>query len=102
MKKIQTYSAKFIEVNEAIFNVWHASLIQKIQQIIPKQSIDIPISHLGGHILRVKQDDAFSQFKRIGTGLPRGSVSGTVLLSLYNNDIPQQSKCEDTARKLRN
>lgn len=81
-------SAVFLDVAQAFDKVWHEGLIHKIKSMFSKQMSKILESYLTDRYFRIKQEDAYSELKAIGAGVPQGSVLGPVLYLLYTNDIP--------------
>lgn len=68
--------------------VWHKALLQTIKTHFPKQVQKLLASYLENRILVAKIKDTYSDVKIIKAGVPRGSVLGPILYTLYT-DIPQ-------------
>lgn len=82
-------SAIFLDVAQAFDRVWHKGLIHKLEKILPKQFTQILSSYIKNRYFRVKQEDSYSELKKINAGVPQGSVLGPLLYLLYTSDIPQ-------------
>lgn len=82
-------STVFLDVAQAFDKVWHEGLIYKLKTMLPKQFSDILESYLTNRVFRVRQEDAYSQIKKIKAGVPQGSVLGPILYLLYTCDIPE-------------
>ena len=84
----QVCSTVFLDVAQAFDKVWHEGLNYKLRTILPKQYSDILESYITERYFRAKQENEYSDLKRIMAGVPQGSVLGPLLYLLYTCDIP--------------
>jgi hypothetical protein len=77
-----------LDVVQAFDKVWYEGLNYKLRIILPKQYAEILESHLAERFFRIKQQDAYSELKKIKAGVSQGSVLGPVLYLLYTSDLP--------------
>lgn len=73
--------------------MWHRPLIKcglnhKLQQYLPKQFSQILESYIANRCFRVRQENMYSEIKKIKAGVPQGSVLGPVFYPLYTFNIP--------------
>ena len=85
-------STIFLDVAQAFDKVWHRGLEYKLERDLPKHFSKLLKSYISGRYFRVKQEDSYSELRKITAGVPQGSVLGPVLYLLYTNDIPT---CEE-------
>lgn len=81
-------STIFLDVAQAFDKVWHEGLLLKLRRVLPSEFTDIIESYLSDRVFRIRQEDAYSELKKIKAGVPQGSVLGPVLYLLYTSDIP--------------
>lgn len=82
-------AAVLLDVAQAFDRVWHAGLIHKMKQILPRYFSQLLESYISERSFRIKQNTEYSDLKDIRAGVPQGSVLGPVLYLLYTHDIPQ-------------
>lgn len=82
-------SAVFLDVSQAFDKVCHVGLIRKLSRMLPEIYVEFLKSFLSDRFFRIKQDDSYSDMKKIGTGVPQGSILGPVLYLLYTSDLPE-------------
>jgi hypothetical protein len=82
-------SAIFLDVEQAFDKVWHDGLKYKLNMLLPQKYSDLLQSYITDRFFRVKQDEAYTELKEIGAGVPQGSVLGPTLYLIYTSDIPQ-------------
>lgn len=81
-------SAIFLDVSQAFDKVWHEGLNYKLKLLLPAQYAKILKSYITERFFRIKQEDAYSDLKKIQAGVPQGSVLGPILYLLYTSDLP--------------
>lgn len=99
----------FLDVNQAFDKVCHKGLLYKIKQklIFPHQYFHILNSRLIDRWFQVKYKEECSSIFIIRSGVPQGSVLGSVLRTLYIADLPYNdiittaTFADDTAERHR-
>jgi len=81
-------TAAFLDVSQAFDKVWHSGLLHKIKSCFPLDLYAIIKSYLLQRTFRVKFGEVVTQLKDINSGVPQGSVLGSVLYLLYTADLP--------------
>ena len=82
-----------LDIEKAFDKVWIDGVIYKmIQYGYPTTLIKFINSYLRNRHLIVKVEDALSSKRRIGAGVPQGSVLGPKLFTIFVNDIPMFGK----------
>jgi len=76
-------------VAQAFDKVWHERLFHKIEQLLPAEYRQLLKSYLSDRYFRVKQEDEYSELKKIKDGVPQGSILSPVLYLLNTSDLPQ-------------
>ena len=82
-------STVFLDVAQAFDKVWHKGLIAKLNSLLPLSYTEILQSYLTDRRFRIRQEDAYSDYKNINAGVPQGSVLGPILYLLFTSDIPK-------------
>ena len=85
-------STIFLDVAQAFDKVWHEGLNYKLKLLLPVQYSRILESYISERYFRIKQEDAYSDLRKIQAGVPQGSVLGPVLYLLYTRDMPTFEK----------
>ena len=90
-----------LDIEKAFDKVWIDGVIYKmIQYGYPTTLIKFINYYLRNRHLIVKVEDAVSSKRRIGAGVPQGSVLGPKLFTIFVNDIPMFGKTK-TALSIR-
>jgi len=76
-------TAAFLDVTQTFDKVCHAGLLHKIKSCFPPDLYAIIKSYLLQRIFRVKFEEVVTQLRDINSGVPQGSVLGTVLYLQY-------------------
>jgi len=76
-------------MSEAFDKVWHQGLLLNIQQILPPNYFNILQFYFQKRQLVVKYNNSTSQPVHMLSGVPKRSVLGLFLYTLYTADIPQ-------------
>ena len=79
----------FLDIRQPSDKVSHQGLLPKIQQILPPNYFNILQSYLQTRQLIVTYNNSTSQQVHMLSGVPKRSVLGLFLYTLYTADIPQ-------------
>ena len=97
----------YLDYTKAFDTVPHQRLLRQIYSLdIQGTAIDFIRAFLAGRRQRVRVNRSYSTWKNVKSGVPQGSVLGTMLFTLYVWDAPQVVKCivsmfvDDTKPKL--
>jgi hypothetical protein len=83
--------AVFLDIAQALDRVWQRGLLHKLRSTLPDHIYLLLKSYLTNQHFCVRQEDSYSELKLIKTGVPQGSVLGSVLYLLYIKDVPTTS-----------
>jgi hypothetical protein len=81
-------SAIFLDIAQAFDKLWHEELNHKLILLLPFQYSTILQSYISERYFRIKQEEAYSDLRKIQAGVPQGSVLGPILYLLYTSDLP--------------
>ncbi|GFX83901.1 RNA-directed DNA polymerase from mobile element jockey [Trichonephila clavipes] len=80
----------FLDIAKAFDKIWHDSLLLKLIRLdFPPPLIKSIHIFLSNRAFRVKVDKTLSSPRPFKSGLPQGSLSSSLLFTLYVNDMPQ-------------
>jgi len=65
-----------LDVAQAFDKVWHEGLNHKLKLLLPVHYSKILESYISERYFRIKQEDAYSDLRKIQAGVPQGSVIG--------------------------
>ena len=78
----------FLDLVKAFDTVDHEILLDKLYCIgMRGQALDLLSSYLNDRYKRVKINDNESSYRKINTGVPQGTILGSLLFIIYINDL---------------
>ena len=80
--------AVFLDISQAFDKVWHPGLLHKWEHILPYNLLKSLESHFSDRNFFVKAKSESTDIYKIKSGVPQGSILGTVLYTLYTSDLP--------------
>ena len=84
----QYCTAVFLDVSQAFDKVWHTGLLYKIKQTLPPGYFHLLKSYLQDRHFVTKFNNETSSRFPIYSGVPQGSIFGTLLYTLHPSDFP--------------
>jgi len=85
-------SAVFLDVSQVFDKVWHQGLLFKIKQSLPSGYLNLLKSYLSDRYFTVSLNNKTSTVLPMLSGVPKGSILGPLLYTLYTADLPQSDK----------
>ena len=89
LEEKQVCATMFLDVAQVFDKVWHAGLLNKIEQLLPTEYSQLLKSYLTDRYFRVKQGEEYSDLNPVKAGVPQGSVLRPVMYLIFTSDIPQ-------------
>jgi hypothetical protein len=88
MENQQYRTDAFLDVSQAFDKVWHPGLLFKIKRILITSYFNLLKSYLNERQFETKFKGEISSCFHIHSGVPQGSILGTLLYVLYTSDLP--------------
>ena len=85
--------AVFLDIFKAFDKVWHEGLVFKLAQNgISGSRLKLFQNYLNNRKQRVVLNGYFSEYSKIASGVPQGSILGHLLFLIYINDLEKHIK----------
>ena len=79
----------FLDISKAFDKVWHDGIIFKLKASgVEGELLLLLKNYLGNQEQRVTLNDQTSEWRKVMSGIPQGSVLGQILFLIYINDLP--------------
>ena len=79
----------FLDISKAFDKVWHDGIIFKLKASgVESELLLLLKNYLGNQEQKVALNDQTSEWRKVMSGIPQGSVLGQILFLIYINDLP--------------
>ena len=79
----------FLDISKAFDKVWHDGIIFKLKASgVEGELLLLLKNYLGNQEQKVALNDQTSEWRKVMSGIPQGSVLGQILFLIYINDLP--------------
>jgi len=91
----QYCTAAFLYISQSFDKVWHQGLLCKIKAISPNHICNVLQSYLHNRYFLIRYREAYTTLHSVSSGVPQGSVLGSLLYLLYTAVLPVTPNTEN-------
>ena len=87
MENQRYFTTAFLDVSQAFDKLWHPELLFKIRRILPSSYFNLLKLYLNERQFETNINGEISSRFHIHSGVPQGSILGTLLCVLHTSDL---------------